>query len=285
GYGGGVGGTIDSSSQSGNGPGGGRAIAGRHGGSAGHAAVGAGGGAAEAAYGNPFLLPLLGGSGGAGGGRASNNNGAGGGAGGGALLIASSVSITLNGAITANGGDGGDGNSAVNLAGGSGSGGGIRLMTPTISGTGTLSTQGGTAVRGDAGARGRIRIETFQNAFAGELNGSPSFSSSPGIVFLPADAPNVRVVSVAGVNVSNNPGGTAETPDATINEPTEVAIGLEAQFIPLGTIINLIISSDGTLQTVNSTPLEGTLDQSTATATATFPHGFSRIFVQASWTP
>jgi hypothetical protein len=109
GYSGSAGGTTVTPARNGNGPGGGRAAASRHGGGAGHAAAGGGStstGTPGGAYGNEFLLPLLGGSGGAGGARGAQN-GSGGGAGGGAILIASSVSIALNGSVTARGGRGG----------------------------------------------------------------------------------------------------------------------------------------------------------------------------------
>ena len=80
--------------------------------------------------GNQFLVPLVGGSGGAGG---SNS----GGAGGGALLVASSVSISVTGTITASGGN------SIYVGGsayaGAGAGGGIRLVAPSITGTGTIT--------------------------------------------------------------------------------------------------------------------------------------------------
>ncbi len=68
--------------------------------------------------GNQFLVPLVGGSGGGGRGFSSCNQwGSGGGAGGGALLIASSISITISGTVTANGGPGITPPPAVVLAG------------------------------------------------------------------------------------------------------------------------------------------------------------------------
>ena len=53
--------------------------------------------------------------------------------------------------------------------------------------------------QGSAGA-----LETFQHAFTGTVNPTPSIAT-PGLVFLPANAPMVHVVSVAGVPVPANP--------------------------------------------------------------------------------
>jgi len=128
GFPGGIGGDNISSGTVGYGPG---------------AGVYSGGGASHAGsfgnstYGNVYLLPLAGGSGGAGSAPGQNQVGPGGGAGGGAILIASSVSITVDGQITANGGPSGASNSSA-----TGSGGAIRLLAPVIEGSGSLATVG-----------------------------------------------------------------------------------------------------------------------------------------------
>ena len=110
----------------------------------------------------PFLVPLAGGSPRR---RATAN----GGAGGGALLIASSVSITISGAITAAGGSGTSG--YANGSGG-GAGGGIRLVAPLIAGSGAITAAGGTQPYcADAGADGVVRLESFQFTFAGTTAG------------------------------------------------------------------------------------------------------------------
>ena len=88
----------------------------------------------------------------------------GGGGGGGALLIAASNGITVNGAITANGG----GNESYYYGSGfyysgSGSGGAIRLVASKIIGSGTIG------VYGQNGNNGRIRFDTFENDFSGNV--------------------------------------------------------------------------------------------------------------------
>ena len=56
--------------------------------------------------------------------------------------------------------------------------------------------------------------------------------------------------------------------------------------VPLGTVVHLVLTSENRDRVeVDSTPLAGTLEASTATASLTIPPGFSRFTVQASWTP
>lgn len=87
---------------------------------------------------------------------------------------------------------------------------------------------------------------------------------------------------LAEFQVISRPGGPGLNP----NDPTAVTIALETHDIPAGTVIHLrLVPDTGPAIDVDSTPLAGTLEQSTATATATFPHGFTLVFVQASWTP
>lgn len=301
GFGGGVGRTGGIPiGQSGTGPGAGNDQAARGGGGGGHNGNGfnaRGASNAGSEYGNIFQNPLLGGSGGAGGSRfdGSRNSGAGG-AGGGALLIASSTSIAISGTIQANGGKGGTNASS---GGGGGSGGSIRLAAPGISGSGNLTADGGAGgvgasfgcpsnffdpCDGGFGAKGRIRIESFENLFAGSADPLPSLSS-PFAIALPAiPFPSIRVVSVDGVPVSSNPTGSFTIPDATINNGSPVSIVIEAQHIPLGTVaqLHLLTENEGT-QISDSSPLEGTPEISTATVTTTVPGGFSRGFVRATW--
>jgi hypothetical protein len=248
--------------------------------------------------GNPFLVPLTGGSGGAGGNISGSPlsetpYGAGGGAGGGAILIASSTSITVNGFINARGGNGGFPNCSG--AGGRGSGGAIRLVAPslTLGSNSVLYALGG--FRGaDAsfGPSGAIRLESFTfNTPGFSLNnncfsGTPFTLGSPFSTFVPATGPpSVAIASINGVNVSQPPTGNLATPDISINTTSPVQMTIQASFITPGTVITLHVFSDNnTDQTVQTTPLVGTLQSSTATANVTFPSGFSLQFVKATWT-
>lgn len=291
GYSGGVGATPTSAAQPGNGPGG----AGRgayqnlqQGYGGGHATAGCaygGIGTPSAAYGNVLLLPLRGGSGGGGGG--SGVFGGGGGAGGGALRIASSVAITVNGTIKADGGDGGTGSvgPSQTAQGGGGSGGGVHLIAPTIGGTGVIQALGGGGAGVLCGSVGRIRVDAFQQQFTGSSNPAASLGT-PYNVPLPANVPTVRAVSVAGIPVPSPPNGSFTMPDITINQTVAVPIVIEAKNIPVGTVVRVYLFSEAAPDKIeNSTPLTGTLQLSTATANVVIPPGFSRGYVRATWTP
>jgi hypothetical protein len=272
GYSGGVGGRDASTpAQPGNGTGGG--VPGSNGSPVGGTRSGG------TLTGNTFLVPLVGGSGG-GGEFLSGDFGAGGGAGGGAILIASSDSITVNGLITTSGGA-----ADTSAWAGGGSGGAIRLVAPTISGNGALLSRGGNAIsnsfRGDAG---RVRIEAFNfTSLAGGIGGD-FILASPYNVFLPVLS-SVRIVSVAGVPVNQSPTGSFQMPDVTINSSSAVTVVIEARNIPLGTVVKLhLFSENGADQFVDATPLAGTTQTSTASASVVLPTGFSRGFVRATWT-
>ncbi len=75
-------------------------------------------------------------------------------------------------------------------------------------------------------------------------------------------------------------------PDVAINNVSPVEVLIEARNIPVGTVVQLHLWNEiGTRQIVDSAPLTGTDALSTATATATFPFGFSRGFVRATFGP
>ena len=236
--------------------------------------------------GNRYLVPLVGGSGGEG---AISNNGVsyGGGSGGGAILLASSVSITF-GSNSASGivSFGGSGAAGV----GSGSGGAIRLVAPTIAGSGTLRVGGGGGPR--PGGAGWIRLEGFSisNSLAFLESSAAVTRGSPVDPSTLRPSSGIRVTAVDGLPVSATPAGSLLLPDVSINKLGPVNVDMEAHGIPPGTVVTLQVFSQTPtdLNTVNVTTtaiLAGTLQLSTATAQFTFPYGFSRGFVRATWTP
>ncbi len=284
GFSGGPGATLTSPAQQGKGLGGAKGPAG----GGGHAVAGGGAtGTGGDAYGNDFLLPLVGGSGGAG---AAATISGGGGAGGGAILIASSgtISFGTGSRIFAYGGSGGcSPGPGPNMGGGAGSGGAIRLIARTITGVPSILADGGGPCAGSGvGSHGRIRLESFQQNLTGALISPAPSVGSPGSVFPPASAPSVQIVSIGGVTVPASPMGSFAFPDVTLDNATTVTIQLTGSKVPVGTIVHLTLTPEtGPIQNVDSTPLAGTFESSTATASVTIPHGFSRFSVQASWTP
>lgn len=246
-------------------------------------------------YSNMFLLPLSGGSGG-GGAFSPGPDGipvVGGGAGGGAILIASNVSITINGAISATGGTGGGDGTAAFHEGGVGSGGGIRLMSDLVTGIGQIDVSGGFKKTGAFyGDPGIVRVEAGQNTFSGmilQLNVGDHYRSvnlPPNPIVGVNATPRVRVTSIDGIAVPSRPGGSFQVPDVTLSKTTPVDTIIQANNIPLGTVVTLYYFNQTTfLGQVNFRPLAGTLQSSTATATTAITHGYSLLWVLATWTP
>jgi hypothetical protein len=266
GYTGGVGGrngTPAIAPLPGNGPGGGAA-----------GSAGGNGGAGTFTGTNFFLVPLVGGSGGGGGVAYDVNTvGAGGGAGGGAILIASSTSIAITGQIKTQGGAGGTCPYPYGVScGGAGSGGAIRLVSPAVSGSGGLNAA-------------EIRIETASYSNTLTLTSPFTVSSTPNL-FLPTTPPGtLKVVSVGGVSLPAVPTGSFSVPDANINSSAALPVVIQAANIPPGTVPTLQFFSDvgGTDFSVTVPALAGTLAQSSATVQVTFPAGFTRGYVLATW--
>lgn len=292
GFSGGAGGITGSSvgATQGDGPGGGAGGLSCAGGDVGtNSRCGKGG----AFTGNRYLIPLIGGSGGEGAVSSTYINGGGGG---GAILIASSTVINLIGAIRADGGASAWGNSSGGgRSAGGGSGGAIRVVAPTISGNGHLNVRGGfssNTVSGASGSAGWVRLEGFV------ISTSLVFDAGSNTVTIgsPVDpsslrpASSIRVTAINGVSVPANPTGSFLVPDATISSNAPVSVEIAATGVPPGTIVTLQVFpqtptdlSTIYLPTAQAT-LAGTVESSTATASFTFPYGFSRGFVRATWT-
>jgi hypothetical protein len=231
--------------------------------------------------GNQYLVPLVGGSGG-GGSQGSGGAGVGsGGAGGGALLIASSVSITVLGTITTNGG-------AATGYSGTGAGGGVRLVAPTLAGNGSITAAHGTAATCGGGNNGVIRMEAFTNSFSGTTVGT-LYLATPFNLFTPAPTalPSIMVTSIGGVAVPASPTGSFTVPDVSLNSSSPLTINIQATNIPAGTTATVYFDTESNpSQAIVSTALAatGTPGVTTATATVTLKSGYSKGFVVATWT-
>lgn len=236
------------------------------------------GGTASYGYNSSQLVPLVGGSGGAGGQvPVSGTAGGNGGAGGGAIRIVSSTSINVTGKIDASGGTPSSGVGGYN--GGYGSGGVIHLIAPTVTTSGTLDASGVNVA--DSGVV-KISANTpnvggsiFYNAVIGPLFNPP----------LPTATPLVKVVSVSGVAAPNDLTGSYLLPDFTISSASAVNVNIAAQFIPVGTVVKLYLTSEqGNDSVVTCAALSGTLATSTAScAGASFPQGITITDIRAIW--
>ncbi len=221
-------------------------------------------------YSNISILPFIGGSGGGGGSGANYSgvyNGGGGGGGGGAILIASSGTITVTGALTANGGKGGTSSGTPAGGGGGGSGGAIKLMADTITGEGAISASGGyKSSSGGTGGNGRIRFEANTVTRIAATNPLNTYRL-PGPVFV-TNIPALKITSVGGVNVPENPSGTYGIPDITLPVTTTnpVSVAVSGTNIPVGTSVTVTSVPEYGASISASTMLSGTDASSTATA-------------------
>ncbi|MFO0629302.1 MAG: fibrinogen-like YCDxxxxGGGW domain-containing protein [Polyangiales bacterium] len=132
--------------------------------------------------------PGSGGGGGSGPCTCNKPGGGGGGGGGGALRITTPVSVTVSGALRANGGAGGTTLQGAG-AGGGGSGGVVYLEAPTLTVSGTVQAVGGAGgsssgcnLNGGAGGMGRIRINavTASCSLTGSFNPPLASGCNPG---------------------------------------------------------------------------------------------------------
>ncbi len=235
-------------------------------------------------YGSITMLPLVGGSGGGGGAGSPNGTGgpgSGGGGGGGALLLVSSGTVELTGAIKATGGNPGNNNGtsctggvSYGGTGGGGAGGAVRILASAFTGNGTINVAGGKfgcggggRHDGGAGAPGRSSVEIV-------TGGTFNISALPSLAF----------TSIGGVAVPPNPtgAGDVELPN-TVTNP--VTVNIAASGIPVGTVVKVILNQPyGTNITANSSPLSGTLQSSTATASIDIPPGATVLMASTTYT-
>jgi hypothetical protein len=250
---------------------------------------------AGALYGNSFLLPLLGGSGGGGYYSANNYYTAylGGGGGGGAILIASSNFIHLNGNIYSNGGNGSSqgnlyegGGFFTAASAGSGSGGAVRLVAVNISGSGNISATGGNDTYGvGLGGSGRIRIDTFQNNFSGQIHGVFTQGFQPIIIPVAGQGVQLSIASVAGAAVSATPNGQLVSPDAIISgqQANPIPIVVTCANLPLNTLITVTVKpASGASVSAVGYNTTGTQASSTATVSLNLPRGGGIIYATAT---
>ncbi len=217
-----------------------------------------GGNSSNAPYGNPSLIPLLGGSGG------SVYRGwlGGGGAGAGALLIASSGTVNISGSLRGNGGNGANYWNNGDQQSYGGSGGAIRIICDTLQGNGSLNATGGGGY--GSGGLGRIRLERVTNTNTLQVVPDPSVvplaTGATALIWPPADAPEVKVISIGGETAPADPRAsfgsagadvalaqTASTPVIIETRNVEQAAQVQVRVTPRSnanaTVVNATVSS------------------------------------------
>jgi len=184
-------------------------LAGGHGLGPGGGGYNSGGGVFYGNYGNASCIPLVGGSGGGG---YNGNGGTGGGGGGGALLLASNTKITINaGGIVAS--------RVASFTGYEGSSGAIRLISPIITGTGSVTVN----------STGRIRVDTEDRISWRTVNYAsvPGFSYGTRMVVFPSPVPRLDITEVGGTVIAEgaaNPVLVTLTPGSSTTQNVKVNV-------------------------------------------------------------
>lgn len=250
-----------------------------------HAAAGSGTNPASAGpqYGSALCNPLVGGSGSTSFLRSSgvNGNDGGGGAGGGAILIAATQSITVgtSGQIRADGGRG------VNQASG-GSGGTIRLVSDQVTGSGNIFARGGTAVGFD-GSVGRIRIETNLPSSLNPIPLDPetfAIAGTTAVLWPPVGSPTIRVASIDGHVVGDDPLATIDFPasDILMNNPNSVPVLVDCANVPISSVVTVrAVLKNGQDVNTTATFVSGDVNASIWQALVQLPDGYSVIQARA----
>jgi hypothetical protein len=157
-----------------------------------------------------------------------------------------------------------------------------------VSGNGALGVSGGSSYFSPycaimAGGSGLIRVEAFKHNDTFTITGNWN-RAAPLATYVSVKLARIRVVSIAGVSLPASPSGTFELPDVTFNNSGPVNVEVEAQGVPVGTVVKLyLLSLDANDQIIDTPPLVGTKDQSSTSVSVTFPPGFTRGYARATW--
>jgi hypothetical protein len=190
-------------------------------------------------YGNPSLIPLIGGCGG-GGDPSVYSTGAG--AGGGAILIACAGTVDCTGNLTSRGGNG---RNNYGEQRGAGSGGGIRVVCDTFTGDGLIQAQGGT---GRAGGPGRIRLERVTSTSGATISPDasvvPLTSGDTALLWPPATAPQVEVVSIGGVAAPADPRAAfgASGADVALPETSTTQVVIRTTYVEQASTVKVRVT-------------------------------------------
>lgn len=200
----------------------------------------------QSVYGNSLLVPLVGGSGSAG---RDGNPGSGGCGGGGAILIASTLSVTINGAINAVGG-------AYSMPQDNqyypaGSGGAVRIVAPIVKGTGHLNTKGGrirrptTFPETDSFAEsGRIRIDCTDSLSFRSLTSEGRLSRGSRMFVTPANGlPRLDIVRAAGQEIPLG-AQTAVSLELPVGSPATQVVRVQGRNFTQATGIRVVVTPE-----------------------------------------
>jgi hypothetical protein len=227
-------------------------------------------------YGNPRIVPLIGGSGGAA--HTVSAPLCSGDAGGGAILIAAGGSVRIDGAIVSKGG--------TTKYYGSGSGGAVRIVAIEIAGTGEVFCLAYAGGDRHPETDGRIRLEALSTVSG--IRTAPETvivkPENPPIIWLPDNAPRVRIVSVDAVDAPLDPTAPLRTSaDVAIQNDSKVVVVLETRNLPLeGDVSVRFAQKWGSAQWLRAAYTSGDASEATWVVTNTFVKGYTTLQARAT---
>lgn len=238
-------------------------------------------------YGNPSILPLIGGSGGQANDALLHGSG-----GGGALLLAANQ-IELDGLITCRGGNTFYNGGITFGENQRGSGGAVRIIAQTLSGEGSISCLGGRyAYSGptdtnflEEGSEGRIRIEANNFSEVGTFPETVAVpTANPPLIFPPANAATVRIVSVSNSPAPADPTAPLQsTSDIAIQNNGPVTITLQTTNFPLEGVVQVRVAEKfGNASYFTATNTGGNIASATWELSRTFADGFTTLQARAT---
>ncbi|MCH7702938.1 MAG: hypothetical protein IID37_14740, partial [Planctomycetes bacterium] len=145
------------------------------------------------------------------------------------------------------------------------------LVSSSLAGSGVVQVIGG---RFSAG-QGRIRVETYDNAWTGTFTGATTFDY-PGILVLPANLlPTLAITTIAGLAVTDPPTGDVAIPDVTIpaTQANPIVVEVALTNVTVGTILTLDVKPQFGAGFETLATNAGTLAVSTASFSVDLPSG------------
>lgn len=135
------------------------------------------------------------------------------------------------------------------------------------------------------GGSGRVRIDTYQNDFGGQITGVVTAGFQPIIIPSAGQLSQLTVTSVGGVPVSASPTGALSTPDAVLSaqQNNPIPIVVSCANLPLNTPITVSVKPmNGSPVSVVGYNSTGTQASSTATVALNIPRGGGLIYATAA---
>ena len=136
-----------------------------------------------------------------------------------------------------------------------------------------------------AAGNGRVRFDTFENSFGGNINRSVfSQGFQPIIIPAPGQGIQLAIQSVGGVAVAANPSGVLANPDVIVpaQQTNPVSVVVKCTNVALNSEITVVVQpANGAAVQAVGLNNAGTASASTATVSLNMPRGGGIIYAKA----